>query len=1076
MRANWKKITLIVLLSLVQLGASAQFYSVGDDRFSRWYSIESENYKVIYPRGLDSLAREYARELERFRRPVGITSGYLPGEKIRGKMPVVLHSQNAVSNGSVAWAPKRMDAFTIPQVYGSEAHPWITQLAVHESRHISQMQFGLDSTQGVIGWFLGEMWNGLTAAIYTESSFLEGDAVIAETELTRSGRGRKADFLNYYMVAFDQGDLRDWDQWRFGSQKNYTPDWYALGYLTYGGMRWLYDRDDYTDEYLHYAAKHFFRFDVRDVIAKHTTGKDLVHSFPAIRDSVTAVWQKDAEVRRPYMPMERITAEPRKTADYENFTIIGNSLYSIKHGFNDNYKLVSIDLGGKSGTKPQEKFPEKFVSYFNGNSGQLYASPDGERLYWSEAIPDARWTVRYTSNIRYSQKDSRAKKTLKRGEWDYNPIPSPDGKRIAGVGVKPEGGCMLNILDSGDGSLLQCLDAPDTLQLVDLAWMGENLVCATAISKNGFGIYSIAPENGRWTILLPPTPVQMKDLQSDGEKLLFTSDRTGVNELYSLSTGDGSIRQLTSTRYGASDYVFDSDHAFLYYSSMTRKGKMIYRTASEDLFDREVDWNDRYAWPIADKLSEQARRRAEKIYGDGSFIESESTRADTMQLSVPKRYHKFPQMFRVHSWAPIYANLPALMNGDFGDNIFDNIKLGATAVIQNQLGTFSGIAGYSVHPDPYDKKHWRNGLHLNLKYSGLYPVFEFNLDFNDRAARQGQVSAYQTQSSQYMVRYTERQDSSVPYVTGSLSAYIPFRFSSGGWSRGLTPRITYTLSNDWRDANAYIFNLHTIQNKEHKEVVANIEDGTKLYRFDGKMSSLKNLPSQNLRASLSYYSLLPTTHSAIYPRWGGGLQAGVNIPLGMTHWFSPSAFAYGYAYLPGVVPEQGLKLTGMWQGKIPSIEKKALYDSAPFRTTVVDVLPRGLQDASLRSALTNRTDNLYKISADYSIPIYVGDRSLLASCIYIRRLQFIPHIDLTLFNRAEMSSSLRGPGCLMTYGFDLAVDLQCILWLLIPCSIGISVNFNGAPGWNGLADLGNQLGIGNIPKFYIGPVISFDMF
>ena len=167
MKANLKRLALAVLLTLVHLGAKAQFYSVGDDRFSRWYSIESENYKVIYPLGLDSLAREYARELERFRRPVGLTSGYLPGEKIRGRMPVVLHPHNAVSNGSVAWAPKRMDAFTIPQIYGSEAHPWITQLAVHESRHISQMQFGLDSTQGVIGWFLGEMWNGLTAAIYT---------------------------------------------------------------------------------------------------------------------------------------------------------------------------------------------------------------------------------------------------------------------------------------------------------------------------------------------------------------------------------------------------------------------------------------------------------------------------------------------------------------------------------------------------------------------------------------------------------------------------------------------------------------------------------------------------------------------------------------------------------------------------------------------------------------------------------------------------------------------------------------------------------------------------------------------
>ena len=134
------KALIVIALLLMPAGARAQFFTAGDDPgCRRWYSIESENYRIIYPRGLDSLARVYAREMERFRKPVGLTSGYVPGEDARGKMPVVLHAYNAVSNGSVAWAPKRMDAYTLPQVYDAEATPWAVQLAVHESRHISQM-------------------------------------------------------------------------------------------------------------------------------------------------------------------------------------------------------------------------------------------------------------------------------------------------------------------------------------------------------------------------------------------------------------------------------------------------------------------------------------------------------------------------------------------------------------------------------------------------------------------------------------------------------------------------------------------------------------------------------------------------------------------------------------------------------------------------------------------------------------------------------------------------------------------------------------------------------------------------
>ena len=119
--------------------ASAQFYVTGDDPGkAEWYSIETEHFKVIYPEGADSLARVYAEKIERFRIPVSLTSGYVSGEGDGKKMPVVMHAYNA-SNGSVAWAPKRMDLFTIPSAYDPEPMPWTTMLSVHESRHITQM-------------------------------------------------------------------------------------------------------------------------------------------------------------------------------------------------------------------------------------------------------------------------------------------------------------------------------------------------------------------------------------------------------------------------------------------------------------------------------------------------------------------------------------------------------------------------------------------------------------------------------------------------------------------------------------------------------------------------------------------------------------------------------------------------------------------------------------------------------------------------------------------------------------------------------------------------------------------------
>ncbi len=1141
-----------VVLLLPPFAARAQFFTAGDDPgLRRWYSIESGNYRIIYPKGLDSLARVYARELERFRRPVGLTSGYLPGEHARGKMPVVLHAFNSVSNGSVAWAPKRMDAFTLPQFYDSEATPWVSELAVHESRHISQMQFGLSHALRPFNWFFGEMWNGLTAGIYTDISLLEGDAVIAETELTRSGRGRKADFLNYYMVCFDQGDLRDYDRWRYGSQRNYTPDHYALGYLTYGGLRWLYDRDDYMAEYLDYASRHPIRFDVREVIARHTTGKDLVNSFPAVRDSLTSAWKAKADLRAPYMPAEQVTRTPKMPTDYEGTVIAGDGLFAVKHGYSDNYQLVRISLpedgteseGDISGISPEngtaeDMFPEKFVTHFGSYAGALKHSPVTGRIYWSESVPDARWTLKYTSRIRSVAENGRRAKNLTYGKWMYNPTPSGEYAHVAVAESRPEGGSRLTFINAGGGKTEISFDAPDSLQIVETAWC-EDVIYVSGISEGGFGIYRLDIDDDhrhnlagafrsptwfrhevpsgefRWTTVLEPQPVHIKNLQcgraevrlpdgdpedkraegihedirtkdihEGGTPLLFTCDRTGVNELYSLDPGSGVLRQLTSTRYGASDYQFDADGQWLYYSSQTIEGKMIFRTRTDSLFNREADWGERCGWIIADRLSEQARRRAEKIYGDRDFLEKEAARADTVILSAPKRYHKIPQMFRVHSWAPFYADIPTLMNAnDLGDNLFDYVNLGATAVIQNQLGTFSGIVGYKAAKDPYDKSRWRHSAHLNLTYSGLYPVFELNLDFNDRAARQGGIFCKERDGGYYSVELLSTAYPSVPNISGSISAYIPFRFSSGGWSRGFTPRVTYYISNDRRDADAYIFSKPGIPGSGEKITPEGLDwnltyDGKSwntMYTCSRKMQSYGNRPAQNLTASATLYGMLPVNNSGVYPRWGGGVQAGLSYPLGMTHWYSPAAYGYAYGYFPGFTREQGLKLTGMWHGQIPSREKGRLYTGAPFKTAAAGILPRGIPSASLRSSLVQKTENLAKFTADYAIPIYAGDRSLLWSCLYVRRLLLTPHFDCTLFSNAALGLG-SGTGALMTYGFDFAFDIQCILWLTLPCTLGVSVNFNGAPDWNGLSSVGNALGIPDVPKFYIGPVISINMF
>ena len=89
---------------------------------------------------------------------------------------------------------------------------------------------------------------------------------------------------------------------------------------------------------------------------------------------------------------------------------------------------------------------------------------------------------------------------------------------------------------------------------------------------------------------------------------------------------------------------------------------------------------------------------------------------------------------------------------------------------------------------------YRHSGHILFTYSGLYPVFEFSADFNDNAAIQ--YSRLLTEIRGHVKEQVVGLLLDKPSFQGSVKVYIPFNFSSGGWSRGFIPQISYAGSND----------------------------------------------------------------------------------------------------------------------------------------------------------------------------------------------------------------------------------------------------------------------------------------
>ena len=849
-----RRLQTILTVWLLLFGAakpvSAQFHTMGADPGGlRWDQIETPTYRVIYPRGLDSLGRAYAQTLERAVAPVSGSIGIRPNAAYKNKMPVILHAWTAYSNGQVTWTPRRMELLTVPDAFPDETTPWMRQLGIHESRHVAQMQAGAMKPFRWLNVLGGQLIPGGIAAIYGGPAFFEGDAVVAETALSISGRGRTADFLEYYRVSFAAGDTRDFWRWRYGSQRWYTPDYYRAGYLAVGGIRATFDVPDLSARFYQRIADHggvaFFNW---NKTVREATGLRFKDAFAAVCDTLQQFWAADEAARRPFMPSQAVSAVPRRFTEYADLESLGDQLYAVRSGLTLPDQLVRIGADGRA-------TPVSLMGL--RTSGPLFSEATG-KLYWSEVVRDARWPLRSYSIIR--SYDGTAVSRLTRKTRYYNPAPAPDQPVLSVTEYPSEGGSRVVLLDAENGTRLREWQAPEGMQVVETTWVGDVLY-ASAITEAGAGLYRVAD----FFPVLAPTSVGITSLWVLDGRLMFSSDLTGVQELYALDPAAGRVERLTNSRFGVDNFEAVGDT--LYFSALQPEGRLIHKVAFADLQPQEADFSQLPKFPFAEELAA----------GEPQAIDW----TVPVELSEPKPYSKPGHLFRFHSWLPFYLHFDAVDDLSF-ETLTQDAGLGATAFWQNDLGSGYGFAGY--HAAPVDGV-WRHSLHANFTYTGLYPVIEASVDFGERDANEYILEEDQEQQ----VIRLRAQGLGVPSVSGSLKTYIPWNFTSGGWQRGLVPSAALLWSTD---------------------------------RFMDGRSMNRTI------VSLRAYAMQTTPASRVYPRLGIGAELGASFRW-IPGLISPSALGYLYGYLPGLHETHGVRWSVLYSRSFDGAFSEPFANTAP---------------------------------------------------------------------------------------------------------------------------------------------------
>ena len=735
----WLAACMSVLLPEV---VRAQYYDWGrSPQGIRWLQSKGDSLRIVFPDYYRLHAARTAGYMSAMRPDVGY--GFRKGPM---RLPVVLHTENFVSNGIVLWAPKRIELEAIPSA-APFAESWLQQLTSHEYRHAVQYNNLYGGFMKGVGYLLGQQ-SGLLSTVMLPIWCLEGDAVMNETQMTAFGRALQPSFTIEYRAYFDQGRHFALDKWFCGSFKNYIPDHYQFGYQL---VAW--SRERYGDSIWGTVADYAARRPYTILTAKWALHKYFRTSTSRIAratiDSLTTFWRS--------LPQESNSASLIGTplTSYTVYTaptkLNPTTLVALKRDMDRPNHVVAVDL--QSGA-------ERRLFY----TGSVNTPPvvSDSVLYWSEYRSSTLWEQRIHSRVcSYDLRSGVRRVWRDRGESLF-PAPLPEG-RVAAVEYDYSGRYAI-VLDS-----LHRFELPDTVSVHGLAFDPSTSTLAfIALSRAGMSLMSVDTTNGCIKAITPPSRVSIYNLRAGAGRLSFNSIASGKDEVHLYDLRAGKEYRLSRSRYGSVAPSAPTTEDSLYFTTYTSEGYLLSRQAIHADSLREVPYS----------YLPQNRVNPERRKWDVVNLDTVALSNDFQSDTSVKRYRKGLHLFNVHSWAPWNFNPFKIAD----ENRLD-ISYGATIMSQNLLASTSGFLAYG-----YDRS-MGSLLRGAINYYGLAPKFELSFNYGG-----GKQSLYGLQS------WSETGRKAKEYFDASLLCYVPLTLSSGAKVRTLTPMV------EVRHVNSLIYN------------------------------------------------------------------------------------------------------------------------------------------------------------------------------------------------------------------------------------------------------------------------------
>jgi hypothetical protein len=581
-------IVLILFILFIELPIAASRY---DPRLE-WQVLESPHFSVYfylngiktsdYNSNIKELARQIADIAEEAYHQVNAQLGP-PKHHHLQKIAIIMEDFSDYALGFASSSPHRVIrlSLTAPTAksFDMKFKSWLKMVITHEYTHLAHFEMTAGPVTTALRALFGQI---LTPNALQPMWSIEGLAVYNETKFTTGGRGIDSRYDMYLRMATLENQFNTLNQisgyylttWPGGT----APYIYGQSLIHFIAQKYGEDKVISMSEIFCEYPYLGFNYALRRVI-----GMNLEELYKNWKDNLKERYQLQAQnilSQKKLTPSQQLT-KYHYWVDYPHWLSApeGDKI-AVRVSTPHSYPFIQIidPLSPSLPLTPRSIKNESLIKRTYGRDSSFSISPDGSKIIYAK-LSDYEQFYKYYDLYLFdlkTKKETRLSEGLRARDPSWSPDPDPDNPQIVAV-INQSGTTNLalvnlnSILEQTSSSfavppitkesITYLTDFRDGTQLSQPTWSPNGKMIALSIWRQGYQdiyILNLDSENigniGNSTLqpIFCDKSIDLSPCWSpDGKYLFFSSDRSGIYNIFAFSLSDKKLYQVTNVLGGA---------------------------------------------------------------------------------------------------------------------------------------------------------------------------------------------------------------------------------------------------------------------------------------------------------------------------------------------------------------------------------------------------------------------------------------------------------------------------------------------------------------------------------------------